>query len=370
MPRLETESAPPFGHDIWRVLAEVGVGVDQKKSFSLEWVIHMDNDLTEIFNVLNRARTILLLPSSYPTREEVAALAMLGRTLEHNQKTATLLLPPALTFSLSAPLGWPSGLKEELTAGEEVTIALDTERHPVHALRYEQEGGFLRIYLRADRPFPQPENFTISAADTERFESTVVIGAPSIDLIPKRSELEPALTNGILINIDTDPANEGFGDFNLIASAETLPTTIQQLIMLFPLMPPDLEQWKTELVTPVLSLSELHILGRMLARLTEEQGVWTSTLAENDFERSGLSREAFIETLPRLPLKHALFPKPYGVLWNAGGVMQCSVVGAHKRFYARLSKRISGTYGFEGYRFTIETESGERARLRLVELLS
>lgn len=330
----------------------------------------MDNNLAEIFNILNGARAILLLPSAYPAREEVIGLVMLAHTLEHNQKAVTLLVPSVLTSSFPPALPWPKGLKQELLAPEEVTIALDTERHRVRALRYQQEEGLLRIYIRADQPLPQTEDFIISTAEGERFEATVVLGAPSIDLIPKRSELEPTLTRGTLINIDADPTNEGFGDLNLLTDTEPLSTTVERLTQLFPLASPDLEQWETALTTPALGLPGLHMLGRMLARLTEERGIWTSTLTDNDFEQSGLSREAFGGVLPLLPLGQAFFPKPYGVLWGLAGTIQSSFVGADKRFYARLNQRMPGTYGFEGYHSSIETENIEHARMRIIELLS
>lgn len=329
----------------------------------------MDNDLTGIFDALGRARAILLLPSAYPTREEVESLAMLGRTLELHEKTVTLLLPPSLRNAFPETFPWPNGLKEELAPAQDVTITLDTERHPVHALRYEQEGGRLLIALNAGQPLPKPDDFVISAPQGERFESTVVIGAPNLDLIPKRSELEPALTESTLINIDTDPTNEGFGDLNAIADKGLLRGAIRQLISLFPVALPGVGENKEALVRPSHSLPELRMLGRMLARLTEERGVWSSILNENDFEQSGLSHEQFIEALRQLPLGEPFFPKPYAVLWSAATI-RCVIVGDGKRFYARLSRRIAGAYGFEGYHCSFETGNMEQALMQVRELLS
>jgi hypothetical protein len=319
---------------------------------------------------LQSARAILLLPSAYPTREEVVSLAMLARALKHNQKSVTLVLPGFLKSSFRETAHWPNGLKEAITSRSEVTIALDVERHPIHALRYEQEGQYLYISLNAGQPFPKPEDFVIRAPEKDRFESLVVLGAPTLELISRRSELEPILTESTLINIDTDPANEGFGDFNVIVEGGLLYATIQRLIGLFPAIPPDLDEWQKELARQPIPLPGLHMLGRMLARLTEERGIWSSMLTENDFEQSQLSHERFIEILPRLPLEDPFFPKPYGALWAAGGAIQCVIVGEDKRLYARISQRIPGTYGFEGYRSSFETEHIESARTRLMELLS
>lgn len=330
----------------------------------------MDNGLAEVFTVLNGARAILLLPSVYPTREEVISLAMLGRTLEQNQKIVKLLVPETLKSSFPDALAWPDRLPEEFVAENEVAIALNTDRYPVRALRYEQSGRFLHIYIRADQPLPQAENFIIGAKGGERFEAALVLGAPSIDLIPRRSELEPTLTEGTLINIDADSTNEGFGDYNLITDVEPLERTIQELIRLFPVASPDLRQWQAELQTPAIPLPGLHILGRMLARLTEERGIWTSALTDNDFERSGLSQEAFGDVLPQLPLTQAFFPKPYCVLWRIDGLVQSSLLATDKRFYAKLNRRIPGTYVFGGYRASLEAHEIEQARAHIIELLS
>lgn len=329
----------------------------------------MDNNLTEVFNALNGARAILLLPNAYPTREEVESLAMLGRALELNEKTVTFLLASSLRNAFPETFVWPNGLQEELAPAQDVTITLDTERHPVHALRYEQEDGLLRIALNVGQPLPRPEDFIISAPRGERFESTVVIGAPNLDLIPKRSELEPALTESTLINIDTDPTNEGFGDLNAIAEKGSLRGAIRQLIGLFPVALRGAGEDEQELVRPSLSLPSLRMLGRMLARLTEERGVWTSMLNENDFEQSGLSHEQFIGALRQLPLGESFFPKPYAALWSAA-TMRCVIVGDGKRFYARLSRRIAGAYAFEGYHSSFETGNAEQALMQVRELLS
>lgn len=329
----------------------------------------MDNDLVGIFDALQRARTILLLPNAYPTREEVESLATLGRALELNEKTVTFLLPFSLRNAFPETFLWPRGLQEELAPAQDVTITLDTERHPVHALRYEQEGGLLRIALHADQPLPKPEDFVISASQGERFESTVVIGAPNLDLIPKRSDLEPTLTESTLINIDTDPANERFGDLNAIVDKGSLRATVRQLIGLFPAAPSEPEERQEEPARSPRSLPELRMLGRMLARLTERRGVWTSVLNENDFEQSGLSHEQFIGALRQLPLGESFFPKPYAALWSAATI-RCVIVGDDKRFYARLSRRIAGAYVFEGYHCSFETGNTEQALMQVRELLS
>lgn len=329
----------------------------------------MADDIKKAFAALTGAKRVLLLPSLYPTREELAALMLLALTLEHNEKRVVAVIPQEYKDHFSQDLLWPTGAQTELEGTDELVITVDCGRSPVASLRYEQDGSYLHIYLRPDGTAPRPEDFTVNTRQAERFDAIVVIGAPRLELLCERRSLEPLVTQTTLINIDADPQNEGFGDHNLFAPRGELGETVTALITHFPAATPNATLWHSELFPSAPSLPALRFAGRMLARLEQQAGVLFSLASTEDFTRSGLEPDAFKAALPHLAFffRRALFPQSYAVFWPQNAAFKGLIMTPEKQRYALIKERLPGRYTPDGYISAIRTDNADETRERVRE---
>lgn len=280
------------------------------------------------------SRVVIALPAR-PSTDAVAAGLGLFLALDKLGKTAQVVasefqLPPSHQF-----LPKSDAIRTELTALRKFIISLDLERTSVDELSYDfsNDKKKLNIFITPKHGFFEERDVSTSASSYE-YDVIVVIDAPELEALGKLYDNNTEFFyHTPIINIDHNPANEYFGEINVVDLVATSSSEIVFEILremkqaaldeyiatnLLAGIISKTKSFQTTSVTPkslaisshliengarredvirnlyqTKSINTLKLWGRALARLKTDLGgriVW-SLLNRQDFEKSGAKPE-------------------------------------------------------------------------------
>src|SRR3989344_4490852 len=165
-------------------------------------------------DLINRSESALIvLPESTDLDDGSSAALLAGRIAGQSKNFAAVTANPAPSrwenLPLS-PLSHVSGILQDLI------ITIDTSDAAIGGLRYEKDESKLSIVLS---PKDQPLNL---ASVKMKFgagnaDCVIIIGTPNLDGLGEFYHKNPRLFfETPIINIDNSPANENFGEINLV----------------------------------------------------------------------------------------------------------------------------------------------------------
>ena len=165
-------------------------------------------------DLINRSESALIvLPESTDLDDGSSAALLAGRIAGQSKNFAAVTANPAPSrwenLPLS-PLSHVSGILQDLI------ITIDTSDAAIGGLRYEKDESKLSIVLS---PKDQPLNL---ASVKMKFgagnaDCVIIIGTPNLDGLGEFYHKNPQLFfETPIINIDNSPANENFGEINLV----------------------------------------------------------------------------------------------------------------------------------------------------------
>lgn len=178
--------------------------------------------------LLKKAITPIILLPAYPSRDTLASAFALAFSLKKMGKAVHIAGENILTDKeLVAFLGEPENLLSTITGARDFVLSFNTERNKITNVRSETVGNELHIYLTPERGSIDPRDFSFIPAQF-KFDLAIVIGASDKESLGKIYEDNPDIFYEIpIINIDTHPDNELYGQINLVditasSSAEIL----------------------------------------------------------------------------------------------------------------------------------------------------
>lgn len=285
--------------------------------------------LQQSVDLIEKSTNIVIVLPKNPSTDAIASGLGFFLALEKISKKAKVVcnefdLPPTHQF-----LPKSQEIHTELSALRKFIISLDLTRTKVQELSYDISDQKLSIFITPKNGFFEPRDVATSASAYE-FDLVIVIDAPDLEALGKiYDDNTEFFYHTPIINIDHNPANEYFGEINIVDLVATSTSEIIfELIKEFKKKVLD-EYIATSLLTGIISktksfqsstvtpkslaissyliengarrddiikhlyrtksINTLKLWGRALARLKTEMGgrvVW-SLLNQQDFAKSG-----------------------------------------------------------------------------------
>ena len=171
-------------------------------------------------NLIEKYQDILILPSPELQGDGLGSALALSYTLKKIGKNANAKIddiPEKFKFLANNYCSSPG----------DFVVRINTEGKDISQMRYEKNGGDLKIYLTMDKgnlsgndvsflPFSHQEN--------PNYGLVITLGVQSLENVPKNLWHLP------IINIDNQPQNENFGQVNLIEMTCSLAEIATNLI--------------------------------------------------------------------------------------------------------------------------------------------
>lgn len=298
----------------------------------------------QAIDITKRASSILVVLPNNPTTDAIASSLALFLALEKSKKKAKIVcsefsLPPSHTF-----LPKSSEIHSDLTTLRKFVISLDLSRTKVEELSYDidKDKQQLDIFITPKNGFFEERDLTTSAGMYE-YDLIYIIDSPDLDSLGKLFDSNAEFFyHTPVVNIDHSPANDYYGQINLVDLTAT--STSEIIFELIKQMGEEIlnEQIATNLLTGIISktksfrtasvtpkslaiashlvewgarreeiiknlfqtkdIATLKLWGRVLARLKESQEhrlVW-SLVSRQDFENSGAREEDLIGVIDEL----------------------------------------------------------------------
>ncbi|MBI5037497.1 MAG: hypothetical protein HZC01_02235 [Candidatus Kerfeldbacteria bacterium] len=282
-------------------------------------------------DVLHKSTNIVIALPINPSTDAVAAGLGLHLALEKMKKNSVVVASDFRVPASHQFLPKSEAIHSDLTALRKFIISLDVSRTPVEELSYDfsNDQKRLDIFITPKSGFFEARDVTSSASSYE-FDLIIVIDAPELESLGKLYDQNTEFFyHTPIINIDHNPANEYFGEINIVdlvatSTSEIIFELLRELKnnILDEFIATNLlagiisktKSFQTTTVTPkslaisshliengarreaviknlyqTKSINTLRLWGRALARLkTDLNGrvVW-SLLNKQDFEKSG-----------------------------------------------------------------------------------
>lgn len=167
----------------------------------------------EAIGRLTAAASVALVLAEEPRPEVIGAAAALASGLRRLGKTVSVFAPALLPPGRAASLLSGEGTDEVL---REFIISFDLRRSPIRELRYVRDGERLDIILSPQGSRLRREDVAFGYGPL-RYDLAVTLGlvrpeaaAASVGRAPELLHEKPVL------NMDTDPSNARYGEWNLI----------------------------------------------------------------------------------------------------------------------------------------------------------
>uniref|UniRef100_A0A7C5UWG4 DDH domain-containing protein n=1 Tax=candidate division CPR3 bacterium TaxID=2268181 RepID=A0A7C5UWG4_UNCC3 len=190
----------------------------------------------EFKSILNRVRTILIVPPAAQTIDSAVSVALLYHLFKDllNKKTA-ILVPRGYTYSprMAESVGYnsfPEGSFVERVLPLTYTITVpDVEKECVVEHKFVEDG--LKVIIKPKKGKIDLEK-SLFSAEGDRFDIVVAVGVQSKEMLNDAyKDSEEAISSVDIINIDHHPGNAKFGALNLVDS--TVSTTTEVVVKIF-----------------------------------------------------------------------------------------------------------------------------------------
>ncbi len=338
----------------------------------------------QLSELLNRSKkSVLVTTGEHPDLDAVCSAIAFAFVLRTMGKTYDLILPPNTVNSWPSFLAKPEGLRTDLGAMRAFHIRIDVTKIPLSELMYDVRDGVLDVTLVPKTGSWTPQDVSMRYGD-DRYDCIVTFGAPDqASLGALAREHADFLYRTTVVNIDHSPANEHWGQINLvdmnavavsevvsdwmgtsgIALTEPIATALltgmiaktksfrtaqvsnKTMQVAATLMQAGARRdeiqrglWRTRSV-PVLKL-----WGRALSRLEQDRStglVW-STLSAGDFVEAGSSADALEDVVHEL-LSYAPEAKTIVLIWQDRERVQVSIHTQSPVNAADLARPFGGT---------------------------
>ena len=169
----------------------------------------------QIKNQIDASQSILILTKPKASSDAVSAswgffhlLKNLGKNpviLENNPQAEKLKFLPL-----------PEKMEKKITGARDFVLSFNTKYNKIISSRVEEKEEAFEIYITPEKEAIDPRDFSFIPAKF-KYDLVVVIGCQNLDDLGEIKEKNSDLFFELpVVNIDNSPANENFGQFNLV----------------------------------------------------------------------------------------------------------------------------------------------------------
>ena len=237
-----------------------------------------------------RAKHVLLTTREHASMDEIAAVIAFGLLLNQWQKPFEAVIPGFQASQLPAFLRDQIPLKSQIGALQTFHLKLNVKETPLSELRYEVKDGVLDITVTPKHGSWTPQDVNFRHGQS-RYDLIVALGCPDQaslgSLIRDHREFVFQTT---VLNIDHSPANEAWGQVNLL---QPTATSVTELLFTW------LKEMQKPITTPGLATA---LLTGMIAKTKsfKDPKVTPLTLAHAAaLMEAGAARERIVHELWR-----------------------------------------------------------------------
>ncbi|MCH7492102.1 hypothetical protein IID19_00730 [Patescibacteria group bacterium] len=365
----------------------------------------------QAIDLIGKSKNIVIVLPANPSTDAIASSLAFFLALEKDGKQAKVVcsefsLPPTNKFLPKTEV-----IRSDLTTLRKFIISLDVSRTSVDELSYDiSNDKKLNIFITPKKGFFEERDVTTSASQYE-YDLIIILDAPTLETLGKiYDDNAEFFYHTPIINIDHNPANEYFGEINIVDLVATSTSEIiYELIGQFRKKVLD-EYIATSLLTGIISktksfqsttvtpkslaisslliengarrdeiikhlyqtksINTLKLWGRTLARLKTDMNnrvVW-SLLKKQDFEKSG-AQEADLDGVVDELIVNTPNANIVVVLYESKNNIKAivSTVKAVDGFALFKEFRPQGTRNFT--KFSLPTDNLIEAEKRILDLV-
>lgn len=189
----------------------------------------------QLKELLEKSSAILILVPESADGDAFGAASGLGNFLESDDKVVTIggsdIAQIAERFSF---LPLPKTVVSSISGVREFILSFNTERNNIVSIRTERGPSEYNIFITPEKGSIDPRDFSFVPAKFS-FDLVIVIGAPDKDSLGALAEENPDIFYEVpVVNIDFHPANDRFGQINLVevtasSSSEIVANLLEKL---------------------------------------------------------------------------------------------------------------------------------------------
>jgi len=366
------------------------------------------DDFTQAKNLIEKSRNILILPPREADGDTLASSLALFSALKKMGKNANVLIdeiPEKFKFLDIDPL----------KAAGDFVISVNTSNKEISKMRYERNGGDLKIYLTVDKGELRPRDIAFPAVNQPQ-DLLITIGIKSLNDIASFFEQNSRfLSETLILNIDNHSANENFGEVNLV-DAKT--SSAEILTGLIRLMESEDEAFldkniATSLLTGVIcasqnfrnpttmpktfetsafliarggdhqkiirhlykqkSVAQINLLGKILEKLnfSEPKELYSASLTEKDFLECRASSRDLGFVVEELKFSFRYLPNLL-ILWESRAsptVVKGIFYSTKKELVEKILRHYAGVAKGEGILFVMKEPDLDLAKENLLKIV-
>lgn len=169
----------------------------------------------QILELVRRSSHVLVTFPPDGGVDAAAAALMLGRTLRAEGKT-TDIVAAAFDASRYAFLPGAPEVRSALPSLQKLVVEINTREQPIEEVSYEVKEGALRVYITPKEGHIAKETVRLKTSPW-RYDLIVVVGSADLEsLRTVYTAHKDLFVNVPILNIDCSPANEQFGQVNVV----------------------------------------------------------------------------------------------------------------------------------------------------------
>lgn len=181
------------------------------------------DDLIQVKNLISKSQNILIVPPQEIEGDSLASALALFSTLKKLGKNVNVVID-----KIPDKFQFLTNLEPEIS--RDFVISLDTAGKEIGQMRYEKADGNLKIYLTLNRGSINKKDISFSSF-SQKLDLIITLGVSSFNEVGNFFEQNPKIFYDTpVLNIDNHPANENFGEVNLVDITSSLAEVLTNLI--------------------------------------------------------------------------------------------------------------------------------------------
>jgi len=187
----------------------------------------------QIKNQINASQSILILTKPKTSSDSVAASWGFFHLLKNLGKEPVILENNPQAEKLKF-LVLPDKMEKKIIGARDFVLSFNTKYNKIISSRVEEKEDAFEIYITPEKEAIDPRDFSFIPAKF-KYDLAVVVGCQNLDDLGEIKEKNSDLFFELpVVNIDNSPANENFGQFNLVdITASSVSEALSEFVKIF-----------------------------------------------------------------------------------------------------------------------------------------
>lgn len=173
------------------------------------------NQRQQVYELIQKHSNILILLPFASNGDAIGAGLALAAALKKLSKKVTIVSGES-SLSQYNFLEGVDAIEQDIKAGRDLIISIDTKEHPVGELRYDKDNGLLNIYLTPAGGNLETKNIELKQGSFN-YDLLIVLDCSDLEELGSVYEKNTELFFDVpIINVDHHSSNEQFGEVNMV----------------------------------------------------------------------------------------------------------------------------------------------------------